>query len=442
MKIVKWLIWLGFAALLAVSVPKVAWVFRSYEQGTAYLHLAGVTIDALWIVPLFVAICIDALTLALTYAVSIDKARASQFSMWAFVALLCGLSYYCNLLYNDVPLRTNPFIEAITPFILAGVPLFALCYTLILSRIGNQGETLAEKAARLEQERDARNRIAAARSGRLTARITAAITSAGQIKEHAGKTFAHATETLGETQADNSPISAPGETITARQNEAPGAIANASQNEQGAHEDTNERHTDKITGLIDEDATVNPELNGGINGGLIDEDASENSPSPSATSQKSVSIKDAARLLGVSESRIRALRNNGTLRTAPRNNKLILKTSIDAYQNTRTETGKHEAIAPGMTPLKIVIGEQETGEQNTPVQLGMIEKRMYAILAEKPDELQALLQLASELDDLAAFTSELQGRYSQYAEYITPERVSNMLAYARQNAPALAELSA
>lgn len=353
MKIVKVLIWLGFAALLAVSVPKIAWLFRIYESSApASITLAGISFDALWIVPFFVALCIDALTLALTYAVSIDKARVSQFSMWAFVGLLCGLSYYCNLLYNDVPLRTNPLIEAVTPFILAGVPLFALCYTLILSRIGNQGETLEQKAARLESEKLARNRIAAARSGRFTGRINSAITGVGEIAKHAGKTFTVASE----TPADNSPINAPGDTRDARQNEIPGAIASASLNEQ----DTHERHTDKIVGMTDQDATVKPELNRGNNGGIGEENASENGASPGATSQKSVSIKDAARMLGVSESRVRTLRNNGTLRTTPRNNKLILKTSIDTLLTARKETGKMGAI----TPLKVVPDEADSAAHN------------------------------------------------------------------------------
>ena len=162
MKFVRGLIWAGFVALLAVSVPKIAWVFRSYEDPHA-LMIAG--IDARWLIPFFVAICIDALILALTYAVSVDRARASQFGMWCFVGLLCGLSYFCNYLYNAAyapvgSIWNTPFVGTVTPFIISGVPLFALCYTLILQRIDGQGETLEEKATRLESEQAAKERIA------------------------------------------------------------------------------------------------------------------------------------------------------------------------------------------------------------------------------------------------------------------------------------------
>ena len=191
MRLAKVLIWFGFIALLAISVPKVAWIVRSYEGATPVLISQwGITIDALWILPLFVAICIDVLILALTYAVSNDKARASQISMWLFVGLLCGLSCYCNLLYNeahtpDGSIWSNQLVSSITPYILAGVPLFALCYTLILSRLNGNGETLEEKATRLENEKAAKLRIQAVNQGKLTDRLKAAISSVADVASHA-----------------------------------------------------------------------------------------------------------------------------------------------------------------------------------------------------------------------------------------------------------------
>jgi hypothetical protein len=186
MKIVRGLIWSGFVALLAVSVPKIAWVFRSYEDPTP-LMIAG--IDARWLVPFFVAICIDALILALTYAVSVDRARASQFGMWSFVGLLCGLSYYCNYLYNAAYASTgsiwsHPFVGTVTPFIISGVPLFALCYTLILKRIDGAGETFEEKATRLESERAAKERIATIKRERSVKGVTALFDAGMSVVRH------------------------------------------------------------------------------------------------------------------------------------------------------------------------------------------------------------------------------------------------------------------
>ncbi len=191
MKIVKYLIWTGFIALLAVSVPKVAWLFRSYEGSTPVLvNLAGVNIDVLWLVPLFVSFCIDALILALTYAVTQDKKKASQAGMWFFIALLCAVSYYCNLLYNlaHLPnggLWSDTLLSIVTPFIVAGVPLFALCYTLILSRLSGTGETLEEKASRLENEKTAKERIHKAHQGRVTSLLKNAISGVADVTSHA-----------------------------------------------------------------------------------------------------------------------------------------------------------------------------------------------------------------------------------------------------------------
>ena len=191
MKIVKVLIWLGFISLLATSVGKVAWVFRAYEGNTS-LILWG-WLDVLWIIPLFVALCIDALILALTYAISKDRTRVSQWGMVAFILLLCGLSVYSNLLYNSAHAPTgsiwsNGFVANVTPFIVAGVPLFALCYTLILSRISSGiTETLEQKATRLEKEKEAQNRIKAVNKGKLKTRLMETITDTKDVASHAWK---------------------------------------------------------------------------------------------------------------------------------------------------------------------------------------------------------------------------------------------------------------
>jgi hypothetical protein len=165
MKIVKTFIWLGFIALLAVSIPKTAWVFRSWEGEEVLLAtLWGYTFDVLWLVPLFVSFCIDGLILSLTYAISTDKTRLSQGFMWCFVALLAGFSYYCNLVYNLAHRPTGsiwdaPITGGIAPLIISAIPLFALFYTLILTRINGNAETLEQKAERLEQEQDVKARI-------------------------------------------------------------------------------------------------------------------------------------------------------------------------------------------------------------------------------------------------------------------------------------------
>jgi hypothetical protein len=104
-------------------------------------------------------------------------------------SLLCGLSYYCNYLYNAAYASTgsiwsNPFVGTVTPFIISGVPLFALCYTLILKRIDGAGETFEEKATRLESERAAKERIATIKRERSVNGVTALFDAGMRVFGH------------------------------------------------------------------------------------------------------------------------------------------------------------------------------------------------------------------------------------------------------------------
>lgn len=58
----------------------------------------------------------------------------------------------------------------------------------------------------------------------------------------------------------------------------------------------------------------------------------------------SVSIKEAALLLGISPSRVRDLKSKGRLRSPSRNQKLILISSIEAYEKIRPRSTKLNAI--------------------------------------------------------------------------------------------------
>jgi hypothetical protein len=303
MKVAKVFIWLGFIALMAVSIPKVAWVFRSYEGTTPVLvNMAGVTIDLLWIVPLFVALCIDALTLALTYAVSLDKARASQISMWGFVALLCGLSSYCNLLYNDAhapngSLWANWFVGMVTPFIVASIPIFALCYTLILSRIDGKGETLEERVTRLEREKALKQRLAVATEGKFTGLVKSAISGYADIKTHANQTL---------SASDASIIA--GEIIEESKQET------ATQREESAEESSTQREE-------------NDEGNGDEN---TEEFSKENLPSWLAMGASTISLRTVNEHTQIS---IRKLRNRVESRQirATKNKDIVYKDSLIAW---------------------------------------------------------------------------------------------------------------
>jgi hypothetical protein len=59
----------------------------------------------------------------------------------------------------------------------------------------------------------------------------------------------------------------------------------------------------------------------------------------------SVTVKEAAVMLGLSESYVRELRNTKKLRSPGRNKKLILASSISAYQKARQKTEENEGAS-------------------------------------------------------------------------------------------------
>lgn len=71
-------------------------------------------------------------------------------------------------------------------------------------------------------------------------------------------------------------------------------------------------------------------------------------------------------------------------------------------------------------------------QQQTPqIALDMIENRMYMAILNLPDAQQSELRALADAQPLPALVKELQQRFSQYADYITPERVSNVIAHDR-----------
>lgn len=339
-KFIKALIWGGFMALLAVSMPKVAWVFRSYEGAPLLINFFGFTFDALWIVPLLVSFCIDGLILALTYAVTQDKQKAGKAGLWVFIGTLCTLSYYCNLLYNFAhepvgALWTNWFIGAVTPLIVSGVPLFALYYTFTLSRLEGKGETLEAKAARLELEKAAKDRIKQAKQGRIIRGIGGAIKQVRQeyisIKNEGKEPGIPA---LNGEQNEGLNEVLPSVKIDYAQVQNEGI-------EQGKMEvkaqDSEIQTSPQIALTPDVLELINafPNL-----GALL------------ATSRKTATINEIAEALNVSPKLVSNRVKSGQLKHAPRNAKLITITSVCELAKMLYAQAQNESITRSLHPVK------------------------------------------------------------------------------------------
>jgi hypothetical protein len=90
----------------------------------------------------------------------------------------------------------------------SSIPIFALCYTLILSRIEGKGETLEEKATRLEQGRQAKERIRATQQGWFTGMVKAAISAAADVATHTQQTIeaSRSQHSQDTEQENNTPV--------------------------------------------------------------------------------------------------------------------------------------------------------------------------------------------------------------------------------------------
>lgn len=425
-KVLQGFFWFAFAAFLSASIPHVAYFFRAYEPAS--------DLPSWWVVSYAIAASIDITIFLLSVTVANmhrqHKAKSLIASVWVFIIGLAALSWFINYKYAEHFLNTGmvsatsvtlPWIGTIpdiNPIIASMFQALAIAYTWIADKIA-AGEQV-KSAVDLKKEREElelalaeKQRIAALKRGGKVNTLTGLF--------DAGKAIVNHVRTPGDMQAES-------ETIT-----DPGASEYATLNASDTQQVPQERNTDKLSRITEPGASVKDEQNAGLNESKTEHSASEYDSSLQDTSQKSVSIKEAALLLNVSETHVRTLVNKGKLRTSPRNKKLVLKSSIDAYNTARKETGK--------IPIIVTAKEQVNTAHNGTVTLGFVEQKMYDALMSKPDEITELLHLAQE-QSIEDFTATLKERYREYASYITPERVSNVLAYSRLHHTELVELTA
>jgi hypothetical protein len=138
------------------------------------------------------------------------------------------------------------------------------------------------------------------------------------------------------------------------------------------HEDETDLVTPDETKSETPDPDSDPSKNASINEKNETDQGEENQPedpgktpaddtdSDSTGSRASVSIKEAALILGLSEPYVRTLLKNKKLRNTPRNEKLITMSSINRYQSTRQKDQQNEPDETRKTPVK---NKPNTGRQ-------------------------------------------------------------------------------
>lgn len=181
-KVLRVFFWIAFAAFLAASIPHVAWFFSVYE-----LHNADGSLDAqYWFVSYAIAVSIDVTTFLLSMTVAgmtkQKKKKSLIFSVWLFILVLAGLSWFINGKYalhfqeNGViapsPVTISFFgwgswhFQDINPIIASCFQVLAVAYTWIADKIATgeapkTAQQLLDEANELEQKAIAKERIAA-----------------------------------------------------------------------------------------------------------------------------------------------------------------------------------------------------------------------------------------------------------------------------------------
>jgi len=356
-KLTKLVFFCSFLAFLAMSVPHMAWLFHLYEARNGWLW---------WLLSYGTAAGIDVVAAWLIYTLASGKALRKGLSVLA-VLVLCIYSWYGNLLYTEAHAPTGTsalssmflFNVVVTPLIVSAFPVFAVFFAGMVGRVGvTAQETLAEKAIRLEQERAFKMRIKKARKGQVTTFLTGVIDGTVDVVKHA------------RNQLQDTPTGAPIGTPV------------------------------KITPVGEQVPADHASVNGHYE--------QDSEPLALPPESKTVSIAEAAVILGVSQSQVRKLRQKGTLRASARNKRLLLKSGVEAYRNIRQEA-----------PSK----DRETVTEG--LKLSMVEQAMYDALTDNPEEAKEITRAMQE-NTMEDFIDLLKSRYSQYAEYITPARVARV----------------
>ena len=167
----KGFFWFAFASFLAASIPHVAYFFRAFEpQATA-----GQDPLFYWGIAYALAVSIDVMIVLLSVTVAQLKhqqvGRGTIYSIWAFILLLTGLSWFINWQYarqfssamlNQVAgthlnlYFFSPNVGQIDPVIASMFQVFAIAYTYIADKIAMSKPKTAEELKQETDEEEAR----------------------------------------------------------------------------------------------------------------------------------------------------------------------------------------------------------------------------------------------------------------------------------------------
>lgn len=385
------LIWVGFIAFLSASIPHVAWVFYAFEGGdnsTFGLTMFGwnvFTVDKWWFLSYLEAISIDVLIAWLSHILTSGKVNTDRGIGYTFIVILVAISWYFNWIYAkehapvDVGIWTHTLmwgwlpIGKVTPIITSALPVFAIGYAIMLSRLTEAPPDVSEIEARLKARKDIADlrKQYASDEGRVVSFLKKGIKDAADISTAAkdalsqvrqGQVTPVQSPTIGQSASD--PILAVTPVLSAAST--------------GSTTVVTPLQSDGIDQGINGSIAVQTESNeAGIEQSEMSPIEQSKVSQNGSTSRVYVPIEEAVELLQYDLSYVKSLRTKGTLRTSGKNQDLITMASINAVLSKKPKpTTKHPKVTS-------IIQDRDTGEME--IQTGILQSNSADTSDETPE---------------------------------------------------------
>jgi len=327
----------AYGAFLWASIHHVATFFHNFEPGGND-----------WTGSYTLAISIDATALVLTIGVMFFRKSMPGLALgvvWFFIVALTAFSWLVNweyaMRYQSTDLTNDPLLKLLNPILASSFAFLNLAYSVVAEFFNTRKQTaedLAHEADRLETLVIEQNRLEAAKDRVKKPNLIQ------RAKELALEAKTAAQEVIG--VQDEMELWPAHSASKSNQNATPGVSGKDGTNDGDPAEtsvDEMLEHTtpfrsQQILAITRECATSD---DGNDQCAQVRKTSARVPTRDGSTTPLSVTVKEAATMLGLSETYVRELRNNKKLRCTGRNKKLILLSSIKAYQESRQKTGQN-----------------------------------------------------------------------------------------------------
>jgi Helix-turn-helix domain len=332
----------AYGAFLSASIRHIATFFHNFEPGGND-----------WTGSYTLAISIDVTALVLTIGVMFFRKSMPGLALgvvWFFIIALTAFSWLVNweyaMRYQSDDLTTDTTLKLLNPILASAFAFLNLAYSVVAEFFSTKRQTaeeLAQEAERVQALAEQQRRLDAAKALMKKPNVIQ------RTKELLIEAKTAAQEVRGEREEEEAPA-APQEPLPEKLGKSLQFLCEHEEDtNNGGPADNSEDETLEHTASFRSQKTSSIAGRNATPGDGIDQSEHARKTSSRATIRDgsitplSVTVKEAATMLGLSESYVRELRSNKKLRGSGRNKKLILVSSIKAYQTSRQKTGQNES---------------------------------------------------------------------------------------------------